>query len=74
MLKLISCEFDFDTACVELRFTENVSLSIDCDVVERQYAHTIQQRCDLDYLVYNAPLEYAQLVLTDRVADYLNMK
>ncbi len=73
MLKLISCEFDFDTACVELRFTENVSLSIDCDVVERQYAHTVQQRCDLDHLVYNAPLEYAQLVLTGKVMDYLRI-
>ncbi len=74
MLKLISCEFDIDTACVELRFTENVSLSIDCDVIESQYAHTTQQKCNLDYLVYNAPLEYAQLVLTGKVTDYLDLK
>lgn len=54
MLKLISCEFDHDTACVEMRFSKNVSLSINCDVIESLYAHTVQQRCDLDYLVYNA--------------------
>ena len=74
MLELLSYEFNMDTACVELRFSDDVSLSIDCDVIESQYAHTTQQKCDLDYLVYNAPLEYAELVLTGKVADYLSIK
>ncbi len=73
MMKLISCEFGFDTACVEFRFTKNVSLSIDCDAVEQQDGYTAQQKCDMDYLVYNSPPEYAQLVLTRKVADYLKL-
>ncbi len=53
---------------------EIFSLSIKCDVIESLHAHTVQQRCDLDCLVYNAPLEYAQLVLTGKITDYLNIR
>ena len=30
MGKLISCEFNMDTACVELRYTDGILISIDC--------------------------------------------
>ena len=62
MKKLISCEFNMDTACVELRYTDGTLISIDCTEVEYEVAYTVKQRVALDYLVYNAPLEYAELV------------
>ena len=68
---LISCEFNIDTARVELRYSDGSMLAIDCDRVEDEYARTIRQRSALDYLVYNAPLEYAELVLSGDMEGYL---
>ena len=71
MRRLIGCEFNIDTARVELKYSDGSMLTIDCDVVEDEYAKTIRQRSALDYLVYNAPLEYAELVLNGDVEGYL---
>ena len=70
MKKLISCEFNMDTACVELRYTDGMLISIDCTEVEYQVAHTVKQRSALDYLIYNAPLEYAELILNGGINRY----
>ena len=68
---LISCEFNIDTARVEVRYSDGSMLAIDCDGVEDEYGKTIRHRSALDYLVYNAPLEYAELVLCGDVEAYL---
>ena len=70
-MKLITCEFNMDSGCVELRFDDGTALDIDCTVVEAGYAHTVQQKSELDWLVYNAPLEYAKLVLSNGIRNYL---
>ena len=70
-MKLITCEFNMDSGCVELRFDDGTELDIDYTAVENKYGHTIQQRSELDWLVYNAPLEYAQLVLNGDIRNYL---
>ena len=51
-MKLITCEFNMDSGCVELRFDDGTELGIDCTVVESEYAHTVQQKTELDWLVY----------------------
>ena len=71
MNKLISCEFNIDTACVELRFTDGSMISIDCTAVEEEVAHTIRQRSELDWLVYNDPIGYADLILNGDPEQYL---
>ncbi|WP_304634360.1 DUF6061 family protein [uncultured Oscillibacter sp.] len=71
MKKLISCEFNIDTACVELRFTDESMISIDCTAVEDEVAHTIRQRSELDWLVYNDPVGYADLILNGDPEQYL---
>ena len=71
MKLLISCEFNIDTARVELKYSDGSMLVIDCDAVEDEYAKTIRQRSALDYLIYNTPLEYAELVLCGDVEGYL---
>ena len=73
MKYLISNEFNIDTACVELKYSDGSTLAIDCDGVEDEYAKTIRHRSALDYLVYNAPLEYAELVLCGDVEGYLKI-
>lgn len=70
-MKLITCQFNMDSGCVELRFDNGTQLDIDCTVVESEYAHTVQQKTELDWLVYNAPVEYALLVLSRGVRNYL---
>lgn len=71
MSKLISCEFNIDTACVELCFTDGSMILIDCTAVEYEVAYTIRQRSELDWLVYNDPIGYADLILNGDPEQYL---
>lgn len=71
MKKLISCEFNMDTACVELKFSDGSIIAIDTIAVENEVADNMYQRSELDYLIYNAPLEYADLVLSGDPEAYL---
>ena len=72
MSKLISCQFNIDTACVELVFDDGSQLSIDSTAVENEVADNRFQRSELDYLIYNDPLAYADLVLNGDPEAYLN--
>ena len=63
MTYLISCEFNMDTACVELKFNDGSMIAIDTIAVENEVADNMYQRSELDWLIYNAPLEYADLIL-----------
>ena len=71
MTHLISCEFNMDTACVELKFTDGSMIAIDTIAVENEVADNMYQRSELDYLIYNAPLEYAELILNGDPETYL---
>ena len=72
MSKLISCQFNRDTACVELVFDDRRQISIDFTAVESEVADNRFQRSELDYLIYNDPLAYADLVLNGDPEAYLN--
>lgn len=71
MNKMLSCEFNIDTGNVELRYADGSVISIDCTEVEKEVALSINARSELDWLIYNAPLEYAKLVLNGELEDYL---
>ena len=71
MEKLISCAFNMDTACVELRFTDGSICFIDCTAVENEVADHRFRRSELDYLIYNDPLAYADLILNGEPEEYL---
>ena len=71
MEHLISCEFNMDTACVELIFANGSMISIDTIAVENEVADNMYQRSELDLLIYNKPLEYAQLVLEGNLEEYV---
>lgn len=70
-MKILSCEFNIDTACVELRFADGSMISIDCTAVENEVTDNMYQRSELDWLIYNAPLEYADLILNGDPEKYL---
>ena len=70
-MKILSYEFNMDTACVELRFADGSMISIDCTAVENEVADNMYQRSELDWLIHNAPLEYVELILNGDPEKYL---
>ena len=71
MRKILSCEFNMDTACVELSLEDGMLLSIDCTAVENEVANSMYQRSELDWLLYNDPLAYVELILNGDPGLYL---
>ncbi len=66
MTKLHTCRYNMDTNRVEARFADGTILAI-------EYGNTPAQRAELDWLLYNKPLEYAQLVLRGEMGHYLSL-
>ena len=71
MRKILSCEFNLDTAFVELRLDDETLIPIDCTAVENEVANSMYQRSELDWLIYNDPLAYAELILNGEPELYL---
>jgi len=59
-----------DTACVKLKFADGSMISINCIAVEDEVAKNMRQRSALDYLVYNDPIGYADLILNGNPEEY----
>ena len=66
-----ACKFNMDTGCVELTLQDGRKISIDCTGVEDELDVTMAQRTELDYLIYNDPLAYAELILNGNPKEYL---
>lgn len=71
MMKLIHAFLNMDTNSVELTYNDGSVLIIDCEEVENHYDVTNGQMADLNWLLYNAPMEYASLVLSGEIENYL---
>ena len=71
MKKMIFCGVNMDTACVKLKFSDGSMITIDCKAVETFLDADTWQRSELDWLIYNKPLEYAQLVLGEEIEAYV---
>ena len=71
MNKLLSCRYNMDTNRVEARFADGSTIAIDCIAIEDEYGDTPAQRAELDWLLYNKPLEYIQLILAGDPKEYL---
>ena len=61
--KIAFLPLQLDTNRVEARFEDGTTVAIDCIAIEDEYGNTSTQRAELDWLLYNKPLEYAQMVL-----------
>ena len=66
-----ACKFNIDTGCVELLLRDGRKISIDCTGVEDALNATMAQQTELDYLIYNDPLGYANLILDSEPEEYL---
>ena len=66
-----ACKFNMDTGCVELLLRDGRKISIDCTGVEDALDVTMVQQTELDYLIYNDPLSYADLILNGDPVEYL---
>ena len=69
-----ACSFNMDTGCVELTLQDGRKISIDCTGAEDVLNVTMAQQTELDYLIYNDPLGYADLILNGDLAEYLKNK
>ena len=66
-----ACKFNMDTGCVELLLRDGRKISINYTGVEDVLDVTMAQRLELDYLIYNDPLGYANLILNGDPEKYL---
>ena len=66
-----ACKFNMDIGCVELLLRDGRMISINCTGVEDALDMTMAQRSELDYLIYNDPLVYANLILNGDPEGYL---
>ena len=73
MNNLLSCRYNMDTNRVEALLEDETVLPIDCIAIEDEYGNTPAQRAELDWLLYNKPLEYTQLVLGGEIEHYLSL-
>ena len=71
MKRLLSCEFNFDTVCVELKFSDGTMIAIDTVAVENKVIDNMYQRSELDYIIYNDLIAYADLMLNGNPEAYL---
>lgn len=71
--RLISCEYNFDNCCVELKFTDGSMIAIDTITVENEVACNMYERSELNYLIYNDPIGYAELILNGDPESYLRI-
>lgn len=63
--------FNMDTACVELTQPDSTKIAIYTPAIEDAFARNNNHRSELDWLIYNDPDAYADLVLNGDVAEYL---
>ena len=71
MRTLLTCAYNMDNCCVELKFTDGSMIAIDTIAVENEVADNMYQRSELDYLIYNDPIASANLVLNGDPEAYL---
>ncbi len=71
MNKIKSCEFNIDTSCIEVKLVDGSMVSVDCIAVENEYANNMYEASMLDYLIYNDPLEYVELLLSGKIEEFL---
>ena len=73
MKTLISCAYNMDNCCVELKFNDGSMIAIDTIAVVNEVADNMYQRSELDYLIYNDPTGYADLILNGDPETYLKI-
>ena len=69
--KVLSCEFNMDTGCVEVKYADGSMISINCTMVENEIARNMYEASELDWLIYNEPVTYVNLITCGGIEEYL---
>ena len=70
--KVLSCEFNMDTGSVEVKYADGSMIAINCTKVENEVARNMYEASELDWLIYNAPMDYVNLLLHGNIREYLD--
>ena len=70
-MTLYTAFYDMDTNCVNAWLTDRSIVTIDCQKVEDAFTDNMYERSELDYLLFNDPAAYADLVLNEDPGRYL---
>ena len=68
---LKNARFDMDSNCVYAWTVDGNIILVDCDAVENAFADNMYERSELDYLIYNDPADYVELVLEESPKESL---
>ena len=68
---IIDAGYDMDSGYVYAKFITGDIVLIDCDETEKAYTDNMYERSELDYLIWNDPASYAELILDNEVEKYL---
>lgn len=68
---IIHAEYDMDSGYVYAKFITGDIVLIDCDEAEKAYADNMYERSELNYLIYNDPAAYVELILDNEVKKHL---
>lgn len=60
-----------DNACLKAKFADGSMIAIDAIAVENEIAENMYQQLELDYLIYDDPIGYADLILKGNLETYL---
>lgn len=69
--KVLSCEFNMDTGCVEVKYADDSMISINCTKAENEVARNMYEASELDWLIYNEPVTYVNLITCGGIEEYL---
>lgn len=69
--KVLSCVFNMDIGCVEVKCADVSMIAINYTKVGNEVARNMYEASELDWLVYNAPIDYVNLLLHGDIREYL---
>lgn len=72
MLYIKTCEYNIDSGYLEAEDVFGNKYSVDVCAVEYEYADNMYDRSALDYLLYNKPVEFLNLLLSGELPEYIN--
>ncbi len=68
---IIEAGYDMGSGDVYAKFITGDIVLINCDETEKTYADNMYERSELDYLIWNDPAAYVELILDNEVEKYL---
>ncbi len=68
---MLSCAFNMDSECVELKFNDSSMIAINCSAVGNEAAGNMYRRSELDDFIYNASLIASLIDMNTRLSAKL---